>query len=1269
MLNKVSFLTAILLSLSVVRGQEVRRHFDLHWQWDGDNQHAVWETPLFDAGLYYYDGQNVYVQAAWKGYAKPGSARIENVRLAPASSGLVEFVNPVRAPGQPSVDLQNLQTGDQHVISALVPALIRQNGRWYRLQSFDLVYQAAPTPSARHASISPVHGPLSDGNIYLIETPETGLYKIDRDFLEKLGVKTNEIDPRNIHLLGWGGQMLPLTNNSGLPQELAEVPISVKGEEDGRFDEGDYILFFGFGQQNWNEESQTYNNLYGDHAYYFLKIDDKPGKRIMPYQAPDGAVTDTLSDFYTEQFFEVDSFNIARLGRSWYSNNFNFGLAQRSFDFHFPERNQNRALFYRLKAATDNPLRSYLRITVNGHEARPLELPALTNAMRNNGIQAVKQMVTDSVSVDGEDVHVVIQYDDQGYASARIFLDFLSIGAFCTLNGDQTGIAWNHPAQASAGGPVWYRISDASQVEAVWDITSPFAITAIQNTESADTFGFKAPAGEHRYVLVGPEAKTPVIPENAVVENSDLHYQVFYGSGSYSPPQYIVLAPAAWEEQAMRLVRFHQEQGLRAFFAPLEKVYNEFGSGNADPAAIRNFVRYVYQAGDGQLKYVMLLGDTSWDFKNTMVPAEENTNIIPSYQSLESFSLVFSFVTDDFFVAMDDQEGNFDRTRALPDLAVGRLPVGSAWQAQKAIDKLLHYYDPSTYGIWHNTITLVADDADGPDRAWELGLLQSTMEIAADIESRHPFFNLKKIYLDAYKEIATAGGYRYPDAKRDLLNSFEQGTLIINYIGHGNEYGWTHERIMNVPEIKSLRNYDKLPFISTVTCEFGRFDNPYLESGAELFMNNFNGGAFGIVTTVREISAFAGMHFNRRLNSYLMGIEDTVFTGFRTPGEALILAKTLWTATNNKISLLGDPAMQLHFARPEIQITAVRGAVPDTIRALDLVEVEGQIVDDRGQFLSHYNGQLAVRVMDKNILAHTLNNDQVPGQDISFEKLGPSLFNGLTKVENGRFAFRFRVPKDIRPQYGYGRISLYAQQDQDLRRGVDTTIVVGGINTDAPDDQQPPVIRLYMNDMNFSDGGITNSEPFLLAKLSDENGINTAGGIGHDIVAVLDHRADQTFILNDYYEADEGSYQSGQIKFKFFDLAPGEHTLELTAWDTYNNKATAEISFRVVENTELEITHVLNYPNPFIDYTEFWFTHNRPYEEIEVEVQVYDLSGQLVWSHSQTIIDQGFTSRDIHWDGRDDFGQRTAKGVYFYKITVRTQDGKQTTKWEKLVKL
>ncbi len=1262
-----------LLPLLTATAQQARKHFRIRWQWkEAYASLHPGDVALFDPAAYEWTPDGVYFNAQWPGEADSGNFRLENLRYVPAESSMIRFLAPLKKERHFEAGLQNLYGPGFRQISLRINALAWINGRWYRLESFDLVYQPLHGRRASVRNVAPAgHGPLSSGQIYRIETPETGVYRLDKAFLQRLGINVSQIDPRNIHILGWGGQMLPLHNNAPYPQELAEVPVYIYGEDDGRFDDSDYVLFLGFGRQNWNAESQTHNNLYGDHAYYFIRIDESPGKRITPYTEPAGPSVRTFETYYTERFHEADSFNISHMGRLWFSDNFNFGRATRHFEFSFPERAPGTPVYYRLKVATDNPVVSTMQISLNGHNVNPMQVNRLSANLRNAGMEAVVSYALDSAYVDGNDIDVYITYNDNGYSASRIFLDYIKIGVMARLQGQGESFSFMHPDQMRAGGNVTYRIDRAADIMFVWDITDPFNIKAVDNRGGQNTLSFKAPAGLHRYVAVYADAPAPEIPADKDVSRSDLHYDVFHPDGGNASPEYIIIAPDEWGKQAERLVHFHQNRGMKAFFAPLSQIYNEFGSGNPDPAAIRNFIRYVYlNAPAGQKPaYVMLLGDTSWDFKSTDVDPAENTNVIPSYQSMESFSLRTSFASDDFFVSMDDNEGYLDGSRYLPDLAVGRLTVNSLEQARKGVDKLLHYYDPETYGIWHNTVTLISDDADGPEKAWELGLLRTTLTIANILENRHPFINLKKIYLDAYKQISTSGGYRYPEAKREILNAFEHGSLIINFIGHGNEYGWTHERVLNIPEIKSLRNYDKLPFISTVTCEFGRFDNPYLVSGAEHFMNNERGGALDVVTTSREISASSGEYKNILLFRYLTGTETPRFTGFRSPGKALMLAKQHWSGVNKKIVFLGDPAMSLHFAFPEVRVTGIHGALNDTVRALDLVTVEGNVVDSTGQLLANYNGMLHIKIMDKKRQARTLNNDHVPGQDITFYRLGPVIFSGRTRVENGHFSLRFRAPLDISPRFGHGRISLYGQQQQDIRRGVDTSVVVGGINTEAPDDNRPPVIRLYMNDYNFADGGITNSEPFLLAKLYDENGINTAGGIGHDIVAVLDDRSDQTFILNDYYVADPNTYQQGKIKFKLFDLQPGEHTIKLTAWDTYNNKGTAEIRFRVVENKELEITRVLNYPNPFIDYTEFWFTHNRPYENLDVQVEVFDVAGNLVWSYWKTVNNEGNTSRDIRWNGRDDFGRPIAKGTYFYKITVRTSDGKSLTRWEKLVKL
>ena len=291
---------------------------------------------------------------------------------------------------------------------------------------------------------------------------------------------------------------------------------------------------------------------------------------------------------------------------------------------------------------------------------------------------------------------------------------------------------------------------------------------------------------------------------------------------------------------------------------------------------------------------------------------------------------------------------------------------------------------------------------------------------------------------------------------------------------------------------------------------------------------------------------------------------------------------------------------------------------------------------------------------------------------MDYNALGEVIFRGQASVENGLFEINFVVPRDISIPVGSGKISLYSKTESPLsdQRGYNFDIKIGGVNPNAPEDNQGPDIQLFMNDESFVSGGITNENPTLIAKLFDENGINTASGVGHDIVATLDGDETKPFILNDYYVADVDTYKSGELSYPFRDLSPGLHTLTLKAWDVYNNASTKDIQFIVFnQNQSLELTNVLNYPNPFINYTEFWFNHNSS-GVLDVSIQIFTISGKLVKTiNTQTnLAGTSSVSRDITWDGTDDFGSKIGKGVYVYKLKVKSNStGHEAEKIEKIV--
>jgi hypothetical protein len=617
---------------------------------------------------------------------------------------------------------------------------------------------------------------------------------------------------------------------------------------------------------------------------------------------------------------------------------------------------------------------------------------------------------------------------------------------------------------------------------------------------------------------------------------------------------------------------------------------------------------------------------------------------------------------------MDANEGNVTYTSPYAaDIAVGRMIVSSSQQADEMVNKIIEYHDLKSYGSWRNNFVTISDDADQTGD----GSLQLNQNILTDlIATENRFVNTKKIFLDSYQQETTAGGERYPKAKEDIQNAFEKGSLVFNYLGHGGEDGLTGERIWDKFDGLNFFNQFRYPLFITITCEFSRFDNPLRPTAGEYTYWNPKGGAIAMITTTRAIGY--AFNFNKDItkNLYTLGIQP-----YKSIAEVLRVSKAQSNNdSNTKVALyIGDPALMLAIPKPKVILTKVND-VPinqpiGDFQALAYVKLTGEVQDELGNILNTYNGELSVNIFDKEYTRNTFNNDGF-SPTMSFTNLGETIFRGNASINNGQFEFGFVVPKDIRIPLGNGRISFYSKRDQVLldKTGYNTDIKIGGIDTNAVADTTPPKVRLYMNDESFVNGGITNESPFFLAFLEDEHGINTASGIGHDIVAILDGNESNPYILNDYYETELDDYTKGKIRFPFRNLALGLHTITFKAWDVYNNFISAEIQFVVVSGDSITLSNVLNYPNPFVNYTQFWFSHNKPYEPLDVQVQIFTITGKVVKTINQNIATEGFLSREITWDGKDDFGDKIGKGVYVYKLTVKSSaTGETSEKIEKLV--
>ncbi len=1220
------------------------------------------------------------------------SVIISNVVYSPIPKINLKDLNLDKIPNKLKFSLKNSSArGKQYAFFELSPIIKDSRNGYQKVVSFQLDYKNGAI-SNRNSSLSKglkaskivSNSVLSSGEWYRFYVDETGVFRLSKSFLQRLGVNVNNVDPRNIKLFGHGGRMIPYSNSIPYPFDVPENAIKFVGEEDGVFNNEDYILFYAQGPKEYNEESNTNINCYTDKTYYYINVSSGLGKRIQQFIQPEGTVDLVVDTFEDYKFHEIDEHNIAFLGRRWFGDRFDVDN-NKIFEFDFPDLVTTEPINLRVYTAAASTTLSAIEVTVNGVSVSTLNMSGSTSpnlASQNSFIG--------NVNVNSSKIEVGLNFDNQGNPSTQAYLDYISIEATRSLNFSDKQFQFKNSAVASVSGIAQYNMTNTSQVSEIWDVTDIYNISNYINSDAASSLGFRSTLGSLKtFVAVTPlDYFEPKIDSRTTINNQNIKGTIFQNSqGAFQDVDYIIVTPDNMLNEAERLAQINRTQyNLNVKVLGLDEIYNEFSSGNQDIGAIRNFIKYVYDNAstpENRIKYVCLFGDGSFDYKDRI---PNNTNIVPSWHSYSSFNLTSSFVSDDFYGMMDANEGTMDVSDRL-DIAVGRILADTPQRAKEMVDKIESYYVKESFGSWRNNFVVISDDVD---KDWEGRLQQTTDDIGDLVTQEKPFINVVKIHSDAFQQESSAGGDRYPEVTNEIVNAVDNGALVVNYFGHGGEDGLAQERILLKPDVNGFRNFCKLNCFVTVTCEYTKFDNPFRETAGEFTYWNKQAGAVGLITTTRQVFVNFGIDFNREFGQYLFSYSDNdTYSDYEYPSmaEALRLTKSDPAISGNPqrrlVFFIGDPAMKLAFPRPNIRLTEINDVpitqATDTLKALSYVKLAGEVVDISGNLIPNYNGTLSTTIYDKSIGRQTLANDgtQLNGQIIKldFETLGEIIFRGQASVKDGQFEFDFVVPKDIGIPVGFGKVSFYSKNTtllQDQTGASINTVRIGGLNENAAEDNTGPVITLYMNDENFVSGGITNESPTLLAKMEDANGINTASGIGHDIVAIIDGDETNPVILNDYYQTEVDDYQKGVVSFPFRDLEPGLHTLTLKAWDVYNNSSISEIQFVVFDkDQDLVINNVLNYPNPFVNYTEFWFNHNSS-ESLDVSIQIFTVSGKLVRTiNGQTtggIKATSSLSRDIVWDGRDDFGDRIGKGVYIYKLTVHSALlNKKVEKIEKLV--
>jgi len=1270
-----------LFLLTGVLGFSQQKRFEINWEGSKTLITSISkiEVPSFNSEHFNYDevkGITFFSQWDVNTSLDENSVQLTDINYQIMSRSELKGLSIDILPNTPKIKLYNAKDRNKNSAYLEVTPIINNNGVIKKMTSFTVTYSNANFNRSTLAPQIVTNSVLRSGEWYKFYVDTTGVFKLNKSFLNQLGVSVNTVDPRTIKIFGNGGAMLPLLNSIPYPMDLTENAIKFVGEADGKFDNEDYILFYAEGPKGFNAESNTNINAYTDKSYYFVNISGGQGKRIQPMAQPESNPILLINTFQDYKYYEVDETNLAKLGRRWFGDRFDIEN-EKEYKFSFPNLVNTVPARVKVYAAAISDVATSMEVKINSAIVSNLNFSAV-----NDTNLAFGSFYNNLVTLPSSEITISLNYNNNGNPSSLGYLDFISVEATRGLSFEGNQFIFKNNSVANSSGVVEYTVSNASSVSEVWDITDKYNVSTALNSNQDSNFKFKASAGSLRtYLAVSSDYFEPSRDNNVTVSNQDIKGTIFQNNqGQFQDIDYVIISHNSLVSEAERLAQINRDQyQLNVKVVTLNEIYNEFSSGNQDIGAIRNFVKYVYNnasSAENRLKYLCLFGDASFDYKDRI---QNNTNLVPSWLSTESFNLTSSFVSDDFYGMMDDNEGSMLNSDQL-DIAIGRILAENPQRAKEMVDKIDLYYQKGSLGNWRNNVMVISDDVD---QDWEKILQNTTDAIGSTITQEKPFINVIKVHSDAFQQESSASGSRYPQVNKVIKDGIEVGALVVNYFGHGGEDGIARERIFDKNDSQEVRNLCKFNCFVTVTCEYTKFDDPTRPTAGEYTFWNTKGGSISLITTTRQIFVTTGVSVNLVLEKYLFAFGSN---DYPTMAEALRLTKNdnsiAGISQKRLVFFIGDPAMKLAFPRPEIKLTKVNDVsidqTIDVLEALGHVKMSGEVVDEAGNLISNYNGILTATVFDKDIDRQTLANDGVRenGQliKLDFKTLGEVIFKGQATVTNGLFDFNFVVPRDIGVPVGNGKVSFYATKDNSLedKAGASFVIQVGGINENAAEDNTGPIINLYMNDENFVSGGITNEEPTLLAILQDENGINTASGIGHDIIAIIDGDETNPFVLNDYYQANVDDYQSGKVTYPFRDLAPGLHTLTLKAWDVYNNSSITEIQFFVYDqDEELVINNVLNYPNPFIDYTEFWFNHNSS-DVLDVSIQIFTVSGKLVRTLNGQTSGGGKTtsslSKDIVWDGRDDFGDKIGKGVYIYKLKVRSnQLNKQVEKIQKLV--
>ena len=1085
---------------------------------------------------------------------------------------------------------------------------------------------------------------LSSGKWIRFEASEEGIYKISKSQLSLYGIDANNVDPRTIKIFNNGGKVLPENNSLPRPLDLEENAIIVVGEDDGKFDDADYILFYGRGNSFWDygSDGKTISRFYHPYSnknYYWITANGSNGKRIT--NKPGENTTPAFNQSTTEAFesWEQDKINLGKTGRQFFGDDFSNSVTSRTYTNTLNGRVNSVPINYSLRFIVGAPSSMTFRMSENGTQIFQQNLAGYSGKYIVGKSHVINATFSDPLASNRSVLNLSVT---PSTISTVGYLDYFTIKYEKELRAFSDNLLFfSNPL----GGLIEYSlIGFSSSNIKVFDVTDYSNVKLVTNhlLISGGECKFQInESAEQRSKYLAVENNGYKSPTNPIeISNSNLH-------GEVTGAKYVIITHKNFLEAANKLKNYKENRApitISTYVADIDQIYNEFSGGIVDPTAVRDYLKYSYENWQIKPEYVLLFGKGTYDYKNIEGFGD---NFIPTWQTEESLIFVYasdSYTTDDYFTRVSGID--FD-----PDLIIGRITCTNPTNAEAMVKKIEDYELYQEKGEWRNLITLVSDDGCKSGDCNE-GAMHTMPSENLSIFNFPKSFNYNKIYSAAYPDVITGQGRRKPEVNKAIIDAINEGTLLVNYFGHGSPELWADEHIFEKSVILPQLQNDKYFFLGAATCDFGYFDIPNYQSAAEAIMFLPNSGAIASFTASRLVFAGSNEALMYRFITNLFNAGRDSLNLSIPIGKAAFQSKTT-SINDQKYNIFGDPTLRLKVPQYAAAVDSINGqnlAIDIQVKALSKTKIDGTVLKADNTPWTDFNGEgiLSIYDSERRVLISSINYTvNIPGGLI---------FNGRVSISNGKFSETFIVPKDISYENRNGKVIFYFLNSTVDGLGYTNKIIVGGTDSSIVNDGKGPEIEIFFDDVSYNSGYLVNQNPKLIVNLSDETGLNTTGtGVGHKLEGILNQKLTSPIDFTNYFTGDlDAGGKSGSINYKFSSIENGDHELLIKAWDVFNNFSEQNTFFTVVDGNDLVVRDIYNYPNPFSDKTQFTFQQNLS-KPIDVKIKVYTIAGRLIKEIEQFNLNDRFVV--IDWDGRDGDGSQIANGTYLYKVIIKSVDG------------